>query len=663
MTKMNTIFSVSRCALVTAMMQPRHDDRGSTVPIYAVGLLLLATASAATISVNRRNLVEAATQGAADSAALAATNVYADLISKKATNQLSEQQIETKAKAAAQAMFKLNASGSGMAIENSDIDVTTARDNDGKIKSVTTRVKPTGDVPIFMAGFLSDAFKLKSSVTAEAKIGIGSGSSAYTTEDESLRRNLEVVLVLDITGSMGSTIPGDSKTKIEGLKTAVKSFVSGIYGADFGDTEIPPANIKFGIIPYSNSVNVGKLLTNTELDIPADLTNWTARTDSKGWRGCIVERSTTPNLVALDPVGGIYVRPDALDVRDASQAVTPEKWTPYYNAPSEYYQMYMKSVTTGSGKNKVTTEKLVGTRSVENWFRPSDFSSTRAPLRLVRNSVAEYWHDDTVAPTATQALDSNGNVAPRLTAATAATGGGSPNTGCVAPALPLASGYTKKRLGDYVDALSVGGWTHSNIGMAWANRMLSPWAPLAGAKNYGDAKTDKLIVLMTDGFITAGDIYSNTNSATSTTASNLLTASAVQNPAGFFRVDDSTNYDGKQMSWAGYYYAYGKSYLNRLVGTQTDGKPNSNASGHILAHQQRLLMACKIARTPEGYVGTDPATKVYTILFGFSLPEGARNIYEECATVPGYALTASNSSKLTEAFAKIADQSKLQLTE
>jgi Putative Flp pilus-assembly TadE/G-like len=658
---MDKNFSISQKAITALKMRVFRDERGSTVPIYAVGLLLLATASAAAITVNQQALTTTTLQGAADSASLAATNVYAELKSKQSINKLTNAQIEAKARAAGADAYANNAGDTNIALAPSNIVFDVKVDQNGNVTGVSTRVSPSGTTPTFMGAFLGDSAPKVTAVAAESHRGIGAGTSAYTTTDTTKQRNLEVVLVLDITGSMSGTIAGDTESKMVGLRKAVKSFVNGVYGDTFSATATPPANIKIGIIPYSNVVNVGKLLGSGELNVPADIAGWVALNNSNGWKGCIVERSTTPNLVALDPVGGVTVRADALDIVDAPQNITPEKWTPYYSPPTEFYQQYSQTTVT----NGKSTTKTLGKRSIDQWgwFRPSDFNSTRAPLRLVRNSVSEYWREDVAAPAETQARDANGNVAPRLTASSASTGVGSPNDGCITAALPLASGYSKKQIGDYVDNLSPGGWTHSNLGMAWANRMLSPWAPLAGAKNYGDGKTDKLIVLMTDGYITSGDIYGTTTNSSSMNAGEILKDSAVQNPAGYFKVDDSGSFDGTQMSWAGYYYGYGMSALNRLVGTRTDGKPYSNASGHILAHQQRLLMACKVARTPYGYTGSDPATKVYTILFGFSLPTGARNIYEECATVPGYALTAESSSKLTEAFTKISDQSKLQLTE
>ena len=45
-----------------------------------------------------------------------------------------------------------------------------------------------------------------------------------TCDAEMQLPNTDVMFVLDTTGSMGQTIPGDTGTKIDGLKKAVKCF-------------------------------------------------------------------------------------------------------------------------------------------------------------------------------------------------------------------------------------------------------------------------------------------------------------------------------------------------------------------------------------------------------------------------------------------------------
>ncbi len=86
--------------------------------------------------------------------------------------------------------------------------------------------------------------------------------------------NTDVMFVLDVTGSMNSTIPGDTVTKITGLKTAVKCFYEALVkvntaqvcGSDpTATTYSGQAQIRIGFVPYSVNVNVGKLLPNDYL--------------------------------------------------------------------------------------------------------------------------------------------------------------------------------------------------------------------------------------------------------------------------------------------------------------------------------------------------------------------------------------------------------------
>lgn len=92
--------------------------------------------------------------------------------------------------------------------------------------------------------------------------------------------NTDVMFVLDVTGSMldcpdGSTCNGNSSSKIAGLKGAVKCFYEALVKVN--TTEVcgndptataysGTAQIRFGFVPYSVNVNVGKLLPNSYLE-------------------------------------------------------------------------------------------------------------------------------------------------------------------------------------------------------------------------------------------------------------------------------------------------------------------------------------------------------------------------------------------------------------
>ncbi|MEY4270025.1 MAG: hypothetical protein RLZZ58_1241 [Pseudomonadota bacterium] len=80
--------------------------------------------------------------------------------------------------------------------------------------------------------------------------------------------NTDVMMVLDTTGSMNTTNPGDSMTRIEGLKGAVLAFFDVLSAA-----QLENADVRYGFVPYAHNVNVGKLLYDKDPDWLVD--SWT----------------------------------------------------------------------------------------------------------------------------------------------------------------------------------------------------------------------------------------------------------------------------------------------------------------------------------------------------------------------------------------------------
>ena len=70
--------------------------------------------------------------------------------------------------------------------------------------------------------------------------------------------NTDVMFVLDVTGSMNDIPTGDTQSKIAGLKQAVKDF----YSALGPGTVSGPGRVRYGFMPYSSNVNVGKIVYN-----------------------------------------------------------------------------------------------------------------------------------------------------------------------------------------------------------------------------------------------------------------------------------------------------------------------------------------------------------------------------------------------------------------
>lgn len=65
----------------------------------------------------------------------------------------------------------------------------------------------------------------------------------------------DIMMVLDVTGSMAESNPGDGMSRITALKATVKSFYQQLAAASGNGTRI-----RYGFVPYSTNVNVGGLL-------------------------------------------------------------------------------------------------------------------------------------------------------------------------------------------------------------------------------------------------------------------------------------------------------------------------------------------------------------------------------------------------------------------
>lgn len=115
--------------------------------------------------------------------------------------------------------------------------------------------------------------------------GQQSRTISVTCDAEMRIPNTDVMFVLDVTGSMGETNTGDTSAKIVGLRQAVRCFYETLAKIDTvancgstpsgGTTNV---QLRFGFVPYSSNVNVGRLLKNEWM---AD--NWTYQSREAVW--------------------------------------------------------------------------------------------------------------------------------------------------------------------------------------------------------------------------------------------------------------------------------------------------------------------------------------------------------------------------------------------
>lgn len=153
--------------------------------------------------------------------------------------------------------------------------------------------------------------------------------------------SLEVVMVLDNTGSMADVVDGQSK--IDGLKSAANDLVTAIF-------QKSNANSYIGIVPFRTTVNVsGALSASGNWLSPKFSYNSNgmsmAATDSThpGWAGCAVEPRD----------GNGYLYPEAYSPASST------KFTPYYyNVPPS--GLALRKFTTDCSSSSTTTATYIG---------------------------------------------------------------------------------------------------------------------------------------------------------------------------------------------------------------------------------------------------------------------------------------------------------------
>ncbi len=271
---------------------------------------------------------------------------------------------------------------------------------------------------------------------------IGKNTITVGSETEVTRSNdnIEVVLVLDNTGSMRGS-------KIASLRTAANALVDIMFG-DQATSE----NVKISLVPFSTTVNLGPSAvrngwidtagasSRNETSFGPGANVWNLYQDMRAsnvtWEGCVVARAAPYDTTDAAPTRG---NPETL-------------WVPYL-APDE----------PDNGEPGVTSFYS------NNYF--DDVITASADER--QRSTDKY--DD-------------GQPVTRF----------GPNYLCIEqPIQPLTD--TKAVLKTAISGMQAENTTNIANGLAWGWRAISPGAPFTEGAGYGDEKTKKVIILLTDG--------------------------------------------------------------------------------------------------------------------------------------------------------------------
>jgi Flp pilus assembly protein TadG len=402
-----------------------RDAKGNVAILFGICVIPLLLAVGVAVDYGRALVVRDRMADAADSAALAIGS----------WTGLTESQLKAKAQQYFDANFPPSAIGTvgklNVLFVGDDINVTVS----GQVPTTFMRLANVNQLDV--------------------------GVDATITKKQ---RNIEVVLVLDTTGSMGSG------GKLDALKNAAKKMVETLFGGNATSD-----NVKIGVVPYAAAVNVGadKLTSNPEwfdtntyttanntadpiafedLDKTSGISTIklykgsSTGLSNRSWAGCVRERSANNNTT--------YELTDA----PPSSSVAASRWVPYL-APDE-------------------PDSASGTNFSNNYI--SDGGTTATCV------VGTTTNDKRQCRTAKykNASVSSTSIGPDFSCPPAA----------ITPMTNVAS-----TINTAIDALVAKGNTVIPAGLLWGWRVISPGAPFTDGVDYSNDKVVKAIVLLTDG--------------------------------------------------------------------------------------------------------------------------------------------------------------------
>jgi Flp pilus assembly protein TadG len=224
----------------------RRDIRGNTFAIVGAALVPLTAMIGSGVDMSRAYMAKTRLQSACDAAALAGRRVMQnDTLNATVTNEATR-------------FFRYNFP-QGL-YQTANFTPVVTRPSSGTVRVSASTTIPTAIMRMF--GFVS----LPLSVTCDASL-------SYV--------NTDVMLVLDTTGSMDDDINGnatsdDAARKITGLRSAVLALYDELRPTQT-QLEANGLRLRYGILPYSSTVNVGALIRGVNPDYLADSVSYQTR--------------------------------------------------------------------------------------------------------------------------------------------------------------------------------------------------------------------------------------------------------------------------------------------------------------------------------------------------------------------------------------------------
>jgi len=292
---------------------------------------------------------------------------------------------------------------------------------------------------------------------------VSAKSSAYESRD-----NLEVVLALDNTGSMG-------EARMKELRKAATSLVDILSTVHSPDSE-PKRVVRAALVPFVTSVNVkGDGFKDTWIDGHWDTKTSKYRPHVAPYHGANFEKVSGKfvNHFELYQALGVTWK-GCVEARSAPYNLSDEAPDPL--VPGTMFVPYF--APDNPGKN--ATSPNSGTAWNNSYLNDSFGSSDAAKLRNSARYSGVSSSNKTI----------NENSGSRTTG---------PNYACPTPVMPLTSDFGKLKTEIAKMIHWEGSGTNVSEGLAWSYRVLSPGEPYTEGAPFRSENTSKFVVVFTDG--------------------------------------------------------------------------------------------------------------------------------------------------------------------
>lgn len=537
-----------------------RDTRGNTLAIVGAALVPLTAMIGSGVDMSRAYMAKTRLQTACDAAALAGRRVMQN---DELTNEVRQE---------ATGFFNFNFPQGLYGVAEFTPAVT--RPAAGTVRVTAETTIPTTIMSMF--GF--DSLPLE--VTCDAALNMV---------------NTDIVLVLDITGSMLCTPQESSNcgraneistSRMSGLRRAVKALYDELEPVQ-ARLEAAGMRLRFGIVPYSSAVNVGRLIQGADPSFLRTTHNYQSRRVVRTAPGAMSSSTCSRNY------GGTWNR--------TTQACNYFRYEQRSIDVAEYLTGQPVDLTPIIGGSPPTTTTAnyappwrgcIEERQTVNTISSSSGYSIPADaydldINRIPDSDETRW-----APHWPEVIFS------RPIGSTSTAGGSAITTrpeawyACPSEARRLQA-WTKAEMDSYVDALEAVGGTYHDIGMIWGARLISPGGIFGDSPDtFNGMPVARHIIYMTDGQL----------------AANTFT-----------------------------YTSYGiEQHDRRVTGTSTLSDSNLTSR-----HMQRFRMICNATKSLN--------VSIWVIAFATELNDDLLN----CASNPSQASLSSSNEELIERFREL----------